>query len=136
MNVSDASNCVVSNNIFDAEGNEALIDSEPAVKNGQLLSSNVLLDYNLYYTPLGANDPSAFIWDNTVYKSFAAYKSGSHQDSHSLFANPEFVNASAGDFALASGSPALRAGTSQTNWYASKNFLGQTRSLPPNIGAY
>src|SRR6516165_2403915 len=48
MNVSDASNCVVSNNIFDAEGNEALIDSEPAVKNGQLLSSNVLLDYNLY----------------------------------------------------------------------------------------
>lgn len=136
LNISDASNCVVSNNIFDAVGNEALVDSEPAVKNGKLLSSNVQLDYNLYYTPLGANDASAFIWNNTAYSSFAAYQSGSHQDAHSIFADPQFVDASANNFALASGSPAIGAGTSKTYWYAPKNFNGQTRSLPPNIGAY
>jgi hypothetical protein len=134
--ITDAYNCVVSNNIFDAQSKEALIDSEPAVQNGKLLSSNIQLDYNLYYTPLGRNDASAFIWNNTSYASFADYRNGSKQDAHSLFADPKFVNAASADFALAADSPAIGAGTSKANWYAPKNFEGQTRSLPPNIGAY
>jgi hypothetical protein len=113
-----------------------LIDSEPAVQNGHLLSGNIQLDYNLYYTPLGRNDPSAFIWNDTPYASFTAYRNGSHQDAHSLFADPKFVNAGTADFALAVGSSAIGAGTSKASWYAPKNFNGQTRSLPPNIGAY
>lgn len=134
--ISDASNCVVSNNIFDATGKEALLDSEPDVVNGHLLSSNVQLDYNLYYTPQGSKDPSAFTWNDVAYSSFAGYKNSSKQDHHSIFADPKFTNAAAGDFELMAGSPALKAGTSQTNWFAPKNFVGQTRSLPPNIGAY
>jgi hypothetical protein len=112
-------------------GHEVLIASYPKVTN-----ANIQLDHNLYYTALGANDTSAFTWNNNNYSGFAAYRSGSHQDAHSVFANPKFVNAAAGNFALAAGSPALGAGTSKSLWYAPINFSGQTRSLPPNIGAY
>jgi len=129
--IQDASNCVVANNIFDAVGNEVLIASYPDVTN-----TNIQLGYNLYYTPLGANDASAFTWNNNSYSSFTAYQHGSHQDAHSLFASPKFVNTANANFALAAGSPALGAGTSKSLWYAPQNFNGQTRPLPPNLGAY
>ena len=133
---------MVANNIFDAVGSEVLINWEPWSASQQV---NDQLDYNLY----DARIASPFTW--TVYKgtqsmtfhaNFAGWKALSGQDgvknfdAHSLFADPDFVNAVAGDFALASGSPALGAGTSKAGWYDPKNFGGQTRSLPPNIGAY
>jgi hypothetical protein len=129
--IQDASNCVVANNIFDAVGNEVLLASYPDVTN-----TNLQLDYNLYYTPQGPDDSSAFTWNNITYASFAAYQQATGEDAHSLFADPQFVNAPADNFALAAGSPALGAGTSKPKWYAPLNFNGQTRSLPPNIGAY
>jgi hypothetical protein len=136
--IQDASNCVVANNIFDAVGNEMLVFSYPDVTT----NPNIQLDYNLYYTPLGKSDPSAFTWtwagaaNQNSYRSFAAYQSGVHEDAHSQFANPNFVNAAAANFALGAGSPALAAGTSKSLWYAPKSFTGQTRTLPPNVGAY
>jgi len=116
---------------FDAVGNEVLIASYPDVTN-----TNIQLDYNLYYTRLGKNDPSAFTWNNNSFSGFGAYRNGTKEDAHSQFANPNFVNAATANFALAAGSPALGAGTSKSLWYAPKNFNGHTRTLPPDIGAY
>jgi hypothetical protein len=129
--IQDASNNVVANNIFVAVGSEVLIASYPDVTD-----TGNRLDYNLYYTSLGANDPSAFTWNNKNYSGFAAYRAGAHEDAHSIFADPRFVNASGGEFALLPGSPALHAGTSMRFWYAAKDFNGQTRALPPDRGAY
>jgi hypothetical protein len=129
--IQDASNNVVANNIFVAVGSEVLIASYPDVAD-----TGNRLDYNLYFTSAGANDPSAFTWNNTAFSGFAAYRAGAHEDAHSHFADPEFVNAAAGDFTLMAGSPALHAGTSMRLWYAPKNFNGQTRTLPPDVGAY
>ncbi len=129
--IQDASNNVVANNIFVAVGSEVLIASYPDVAN-----TGDRLDYNLYFTSAAANDPAPFTWNNTAYSSFAAYHNGSHEDAHSHFADPRFVNAAAGDFTLMAGSPALHAGTSMRLWYAPKNFNGQTRTLPPDVGAY
>ena len=138
----EASNCVVANNIFDAVGNEVLINWGPWSASQQV---NDQLDYNLY----DAGISSPFTW--TVYTgnksktydtNFAGWKALSGQDgvknfdAHSLFDDPDFVDAAAGNFALAAGSPARGAGTSESLWYAPLNFNGQTRLLPPNIGAY
>jgi hypothetical protein len=49
-----------------------------------------------------------------VARSFRADRSGSGQDAHSQFANPIFVNAPAGNFALSAGRPDLGAGTSKS----------------------
>jgi hypothetical protein len=129
--IQDASNNVVANNIFVAVGTEVLIASYPDVA---VVGNR--LDYNLYYTSAGSNDPTAFTWNNTAYSGFAAYKSGAHEDAHSVFADPQFTNAGAGDFTLMAGSPALHAGTARLRWYAVKDFNGQARTLPPDIGAY
>jgi hypothetical protein len=140
--VTEASNCVVANNIFDAVGNEALLNWGPWNASKQL---NDQLDYNLY----NAGITSPFIWtvytgnqSKTHHTNFGGWKSLSSQDgvnnfdAQSQFADPDFVDAAAGNFALAAGSPALGAGTSESLWYAPLNFNGQTRLLPPNLGAY
>jgi hypothetical protein len=134
LDISEASNCVVSNNIFQALGKEVLILWEPFNTSKQV---NDKINFNLY----DAANASPFTWDvngspTTQTGNFVAWKAFSGQDANSLFANPDFVNAAAADFQLASGSPALGAGSSTPGWYAPTNFNGQTRSLPPNIGAF
>lgn len=68
-----------------------------------------LMDYNLY-----SRNPKMVIGlyslDRT-YNSLAAWQAAGHRlDANSLLADPKFVNAAAGDFRLAAGSPALMAG--------------------------
>ncbi len=123
LTITDASNCVVANNIFNAMGTEVIVASTP-----DITDTGIQLNYNLYYAPAGASDPSAFIFNNVHYKSFTAYQSGSHQDAHSSFAAPLFVNAPSGNFNLATGSPAIGTGTSQTHWFDPTNFNGNTRT--------
>lgn len=53
---------------------------------------------------------ATFVWQNTTYRSFTAYRAGSAQDANSFFANPQFVGPGAEDFHLAAGSPAVNAG--------------------------
>jgi hypothetical protein len=139
--VTEASGCVVANNIFDAVGNEVLISWSPWSASKQV---NDQMDYNLYNAAIA----SPFVWtvvtgNQSITKAtnLAGWQALSADgiknfDAHSLFADPNFVNAAAGNFALNAGSAAIGAGTSQTGWYDPTNFDGQTRSLPPNIGAY
>jgi Protein of unknown function (DUF1565) len=70
------------------------------------------LDHNLYFGPAGASG-SQWIWLGKSHSSFAAYQSAvalSGNDVHSLFANPQFVNAGGGNFAIPATSPAVKLG--------------------------
>jgi hypothetical protein len=125
-----ASHNLVANNIFVASSNQVLVNSPNFNSN-----LNNTLDYNLYYATGGAGT-ALFSWNAKSYSSFAAYLKGTKEDAHSLFGNPAFVNATAADFQLTSTSPAIDAGSSTSGWYALTDFAGNTRDLPPEIGAY
>jgi hypothetical protein len=67
------------------------------------------VDYNLYFAPAGAGD-SEWQWKNVSYQGFVAYKAGSGNDAHSIFASPKFVNPASFDLHLQAASPAINAG--------------------------
>ena len=67
------------------------------------------LDFNLWFSD-GPTNAMSFNWSGTNFASFAAYRTGSLQDSHSLLANPLFLSPSTADFHLATNSPARDAG--------------------------
>ncbi len=98
-----ASSNVVTNNIFYAAANNVLIGSDGGGNVGNLL------DHNLYFAASGANN-SEFDWNSATYDSFAAYRKGTGEDAHSIFADPKFVNAGAFDFHLAIQQPGHRRG--------------------------
>jgi hypothetical protein len=77
-------------------------------------SANVV-DWNVYYAPGGANG-SSWEWKKISYSSFSAWKSGTGNDAHSVFADPLFINATNLNFHLATNSPAVNAG--DTNFVA------------------
>ncbi|MBT7163797.1 MAG: hypothetical protein HN904_13535, partial [Victivallales bacterium] len=62
----------------------------------------------------------------TPYETFSQYRAGTGMGTHSLHTEPGFVNAEQHDFALATDSPCLAAGTA-----AGLPFQGKA----PNIGA-
>ena len=132
-----ATNNTVENNIFD--GNTLttkylLYDfttSEP---------NPAAFDYNDYYNTAGAS--SLFEWQSKAYSGFSAYQTASGQDPHSKFADPLYVNTTTQpyNFDLASGSPALNAGTNLgVNTVGVLDYAGNPRvngSGQINIGAY
>jgi len=101
-------------------------------------------DYNLYWsTPT----PKGWFWNNTNNTSFAAFRVTSGQESHGLYADPQFVSANpvvAADFQLKSNSPCINAG--QNLKLASllapavqyQDYLGTPipKGTGPDIGAY
>ena len=119
----------VTNNIFYAAANNVLIGSAGA---GNV---NNLLDHNLYFATSGASS-AEFDWNDAGFGSFAAYRTGTGEDAHSLFADPRFVNASALDFHLTAGSQAIDAGSMTKGQFAPTDFDGVFRGSPPDIGAY
>ena len=123
-----ASHNIVTNNIFVAAANNVLFGSAGAGNSGNLL------DHNLDF----ASDPAnaLFNWNAATYTGFAAYQKGTGQDAHSMFANPQFVNAAAFDFHLAASSPAIDAGSAVTGQYDPIDFASVTRGTPSDIGAY
>jgi hypothetical protein len=67
------------------------------------------LDYNLYDAPGGA-DNAQWEWVHKTYSSFTGYQTATGNDAKSGFADPQFVDPAAFDFALSAGSPALDTG--------------------------
>jgi hypothetical protein len=124
-----ASSNLVTNNIFYAAANNVLIGSGGGGNVGNVL------DHNLYFATSGANN-AEFDWNSAAYSSFAAYRKGTGEDAHSIFADPHFVNAGALDFHLASTSPAIDAGSSTAGQFAPADFDGVARGSPPDVGAY
>ncbi len=98
-------NCSIKSNILVTGAPGLFIANGTSARNN---SGNVL-DYNLYFSPLGF-DGSAWIWKDTQIAGFAAWKIASRQDAHSLFADPNFVSSSTPDLHLQAGSPAIDAG--------------------------
>jgi hypothetical protein len=63
--------------------------------------------------------------------NFANYKTASSQDAKSLNSNPSFTNTSANNFTLASGSPAIGAGTNLGSTY--QMGLAPSSSWPSSV---
>jgi hypothetical protein len=70
--------------------------------------SSVVVDHNLDFVGAGAYIGSMYGYGNTA--SLATFASWSGFDRNGIAADPRFVNASAGDYRLASGSPAIDRG--------------------------
>lgn len=126
----DTSNNIIKNNIMVAGTSNALI-TNPYTKN----SGNVV-DYNLYFAS-GSSDSTFWIWKNKEYNGFAAYKSGSGNDAHSIFADPKFVNVSADNYHIQATSPAVDKGSTDTAIIGTADIDGQNRvsGSAVNIGA-
>lgn len=69
----------------------------------------VVMDYNLYYSPLGP-EHSILQFDNASHTGFSNYVKATGNDKRSRFADPRFVNPVAFDFRLLRDSPAVGAG--------------------------
>lgn len=127
----DTRNNVIQNNIFVASSTDMLIS------NGYTKNSGNVVDYNLYFAPRGSSEAN-WIWKNKEYTGFSAYKSGTGNDTHSLFADPKFVSAANSDFHLQSSSPAIDAGNTDLAIIGTLDIDGKPRvqGVAVNIGAY
>jgi hypothetical protein len=118
---STSTGALVKNNIF-YTGAYASVDSTS--------ESGTAYDYNDYYSATG----SPFSWGGTAL-SFASWQTTSSQDAHSLTSNPLLTNAaalsSAGNYALASGSPAIHSGVNLGSTY--QNGLAPASSWPGSV---
>jgi len=132
-----ATNNTVANNIFDGytlTSKYLLYDFTTSVPNP------AALDYNDYYNTAGAT--SLFDWQGKSISGFPAYQTASAQDVHGKFADPLYVNVTTTpyNFDLASGSPALNAGTNLgVNTVGVLDYAGNARvngSGQINMGAY
>ncbi|MFB7813658.1 choice-of-anchor Q domain-containing protein [Paenibacillus chitinolyticus] len=126
----DTQNNVIKNNIFVASSSDVLIYNEYTKNSGNIV------DYNLYFAP-GGSANATWTWKNVTYNGFAAYKKGTGNDAHSLFADPSFVNAASSDFHLKPGSPAIDAGSTEPDIIGSLDIDGDPRvqGAAVNIGA-
>ncbi len=93
--------CSVKNNILFAGESGLLIANWTGARN----TTGTVLDYNLYFSPLGENS-SAWVWKNREGNSLASWKTASRQDAHALFVDPKLLNTNAPDLHLQAGSPA------------------------------
>ncbi len=104
LNISYTENCSLENNIFYASNASNLLLFVDDVG-----SVNLNLNYNQYFTS-GNTSTVEFEYEGTTHVGFSNYKSGSGQDSNSIFNDPQFANISIPDLHLTASSPALDAG--------------------------
>ena len=95
--------------------NILVANSQNILLNSQYPNAGNLVDWNLYFAPGGSNN-AQWDWQGATYTSFSAWRSGTTNDAHSIFADPLFISATNANFHLATNSPAVNAG--DTNFMA------------------
>ncbi|MEW6515575.1 MAG: right-handed parallel beta-helix repeat-containing protein [candidate division FCPU426 bacterium] len=117
----------IKNNVIVVGGNAQALIVEA------VSTAGVVSDHNLMRNTFGA----LVAWAGISYPlaSFAAYQAASGQDAHSLTSDPLFQNATAYDFHLQTGSPAINAGTGVG---LTRDFDGVSVPMDglPDMGAY
>jgi hypothetical protein len=93
----NATNVIVKNNIFYGDVQGLSID--------ETAKTGFISDYNIWH------DTSAWVWGSSTYLTFADWKAGSGQDSHSIDSDPGFKDAANSDYTLTETSAAIDAGT-------------------------
>jgi len=133
-----ATNNTVENNIFD----DYTLSSKYLVYDFTTsVPSPAVMDYNVYYDTAGAT-AALFDWQSKSLTGFSAYRTASGQEAHSQFADPIYVNITTTpyNFDLASGSPAIDAGTNLgVNTVGVLDYAGNPRvnaNGQINLGAY
>jgi parallel beta-helix repeat protein len=107
------SNNVVENNISEGNTNYQLVAYGGAQNDGTYGSGNVYL-----YNSFGTAASNFIEWGWGVYKStYADFDTAYGSATHSITTAPTFTNAGSGDFTLASGSSAIKAGTNLGSSY-------------------
>ena len=133
-----ATNNTVENNIFDdytLSSKYLVYDFTTSVPNP------AVMDYNVYYNTAGATG-ALFDWQSKSLTGFSGYRTASGQEAHSQFADPLYVNITTTpyNFDLASGSPAIHAGTNLgVNTVGVLDYAGNPRvdaNGQINVGAY
>ena len=98
----------------------------------------VVLDYNLYYSPVSASN-SNWSWQAKSYTGFTAYQSASGQDGHSNYLDPLFLNQTTPDLHVQPASRAVNSGNNLgTSVEGTLDYAGNPRVQGSNIdiGAY
>jgi hypothetical protein len=127
ITVEYSEDCIIKNNIlYSSSQNKLMVTT---VGN----ASRNFVDYNLWFAP-GGNTEAIIDYNGTVYTGFQNYLSGTGQDSHSNFDDPEFVYAALPipDFHLRLSSPTIDAG--DPSFIPAQNELDYDR-LPRLKGA-
>lgn len=126
----DTKNNMITNNIVFANSSNVFIYNE------QKKNSGNVVDYNLYYAP-GDVSKASWIWKKQEYIGFSNYKARTGNDSHSVFADPGFVNQASHNFHLRAASAAIDGGKSYSFILKTLDIDGQARQrgASVNIGA-
>jgi len=128
-----ATNNIFENNIVYATAQGLFINnfttSEP---------NPVTADYNLYYSSLNSSTVD-FIWNGTSQTGFGSYQSATGMDSHSQYADPQFLSLTTPDLRIEATSPAVNRGNNNLGpVVGTLDFAGnpRTHGSTIDVGAY
>jgi hypothetical protein len=96
------------------------------------------MDYNLYYSSLSSSTAN-FLWNGTNHVGFSSYQSATGKDSHSHYADPQFLSLTTPNLQIQPTSPAVNAGINLGPTVVGiLDFAGNPRVIGTNIdiGAY
>lgn len=124
------------NNLF--ENNIVYATSQGLMVNNFTTSEPypVSADYNVYFT---SSSNAQWIWEGKSYTDFLSYQQKTHQDVHSYFADPQFLNTTTPDLHLKPTSVAVNDGINLGSAVVGNtDYAGNSRVQGSNIdiGAY
>ena len=97
--------------------------------------STTTADYNLVYQ--SDSTKPEYTWAGTTYNTLKALQSATGQETHGIYADPQFANAGAGNFQLTAGSPAIDSANAAASGEQATDILGNARvddPATPNTG--
>jgi hypothetical protein len=111
-------------------------DSHVFVENPYRENAGNTVDHNLYWVSDGSSR-GTWEWKGREYGNFERWRAESGIDQDSVFADPEFVDATADDYALLETSPGVDAGL-RLAVAGTTDLLGEARSQGPaiDVGAF